>query len=397
MSGYLFQGKLDNTIHEICYCDIVKLREENLRDKLECEQITQSRYSEDKPQNSVFNRLDFYREFLADMKTTGFVMNHLHGQVILQAERNHYYRGENQLFKKSISSLLRKLNEQPTGEKREIYRFISDMRIAQFRNFLLKFEHVHHWHLNYSDVLFDVIAQHYGFETSWLDITNDFDVALFFATCYFDGCEKQWKPLTKEQTEKCEATKYGMIFHMPAWRVLANNMSATIEPHNKATNNIILPIGFQPFMRCHMQYGYAIDMQEEFPLQQDIGFEKLKFRHSEELSNEIYEKMEKGNLIYPHEGLSEFDDVIKTIQNASHFTEDEFEYAFERSNFFKNKDECKNKLTYSAVLKSPVIISDSVVNAWTVAHENLIKRTYENFSVEDAYGIKLGTRKIFYG
>lgn len=53
---------------------------------------------------------------------------------------------------------------------------LADMRIAKFKFFLQCFQHVREW--KNSDVLYDAIAQHYGLETSWLDITNDFNVAL---------------------------------------------------------------------------------------------------------------------------------------------------------------------------------------------------------------------------
>ena len=91
---------------------------------------------------------------------------------------------------------------------------VADMRIAEFEAFLKKFWHVSNWKI--SDVQYDVLAQHYGLETCWPDITSDFNVALFFATCYWDDDQKKWQPLTKYQTEKCEKTQYGMLFHMPS-------------------------------------------------------------------------------------------------------------------------------------------------------------------------------------
>jgi len=396
MSGYLFQGELDNTIHEIDYDDIIRLREENERDKAECIRITQGRYSGERPQ--LNNRTDIYRELLfADAKTDGFVMKYPHGTVIRQAERNHYYRGENQVFEKSMPSLLRKLSKINSEKETEIYRFVSDMRIAQFGNFLLKFEHVQNWLQNYGDVLFDVLAQHYGIETAWLDITNDFNVALFFATCYYDVCEKRWKPLTKDQIEKEESTRYGMIFHVPAWRAQAMNMNNFSDdtPFGLQDENSILPVGFQPFMRCHMQYGYGIYMHKELPLQYDINFEKLMFRHSEKLSKEVYDMMGQGSLIYPHEGLSMFDDIIDNIKNTSHFTEDDFEYAFENSHFFANREECKSILTQTTVLHLPIVISENPSYEWPKEYEKLLITTYKDFSIEDAYGIKLGSRSVF--
>ena len=37
---YLFQGKLDNTVHDITYDQIRQMFEENLREREECRQVT---------------------------------------------------------------------------------------------------------------------------------------------------------------------------------------------------------------------------------------------------------------------------------------------------------------------------------------------------------------------
>ena len=137
--------------------------------------------------------------------------------------------------------------------------------------------------------LFGRIGQRWGvfgytLETGWLDITSDFEVALFFATCYWD--RGQWKPLKREQTEVDEKHQYGMIFHMPSnrmpgrWiRAIHSFMPWTEKPVGKNCDgndvygrlahpiykgemeNLIYPLGFQPFMRCHMQNGYGIYMR----------------------------------------------------------------------------------------------------------------------------------------
>ena len=76
----------------------------------------------------------------------------------------------------------------------------------------------------YGDVLYDLLAQHYGLETGWLDITSDFNVALFFATCWYDCSENRWKPLCEEQIRQ---HPYGMIFHMPAWQRAVTTLGQT--------------------------------------------------------------------------------------------------------------------------------------------------------------------------
>lgn len=54
------------------------------------------------------------------------------------------------------------------------------------------------------------MAQHYGFDTCLLDLTNDFKTALFFATCKYDYKTDSYRPLTKKDIEATENSKYGI-------------------------------------------------------------------------------------------------------------------------------------------------------------------------------------------
>ena len=59
------------------------------------------------------------------------------------------------------------------------------MRIFEFQLFISQFDIVKKWEYQYSNVLYELLAQHYGLETLWMDITSDLEVALFFATCEY--------------------------------------------------------------------------------------------------------------------------------------------------------------------------------------------------------------------
>lgn len=193
MSEYIsrrYTDKLDNRIIDITYDDIKNMYYENERDARECEEVTRDTYAgnnyySDNPNNF---RFEFYKECLyRDPKTAGFIMQYPHGLIIRQAERNNYYRGENQIYAKSVPSLTRKLYKFDSKEDKELYKLVADMRIAEFGTFIFQFDYVKNWATYYGDVL---------------------------------------------------------------------------------------PIGFQPFMRCHMQYGYGIKMIDEYPLQEDFSIEK---------------------------------------------------------------------------------------------------------------------------
>lgn len=245
--------------------------------------------------------------------------------------------------------------------------------------------------------MFEPLAQHYGLETEWLDITNDFNVAIFFATCGWDG--KKWYPLTKADTEGDSNKQYGVLFHIPQWQAEQNRICDGLQMSNgeKCLHNSILPIGFQPFMRCHSQYAYGIHMKEPFPLQEDFTFEKLHFRHNEKLSKAVFDLMDGGRKIYPQEGLEEFQDVIQDIKNANFFSEEAFQYALEKSLYFNDADAAQKELRENQILGYPIRI-DKDKHPFTVSRQRIrrLNMKYEGFSIEKTYGIQLFSRKVMY-
>ena len=205
--------------------------------------------------------------------------------------------------------------------------------------------------------------------------------------------------MTKNETEKDESTKYGMIFHCPQWQVgLWNNTEMLLDSQSEKEQiliNSILPIGFQPFMRCHMQYGYGVKMEKEYPLQQDITFEKLRFRHNEKLSREVFEMMDQGKKIYPHEGLSNFQDVIDQVRMATIFSDEAFDYAFEKSSYFTDKDSCRGKILATEMCGKKITIEKDIHPIHVSRQRRRrLDREYANFSIEKEYGIKLMTRYV---
>ena len=403
--NYLFEGKLDNTIHDISIDQIKYLYEENEKELQLSKRITQEEYSGHTAYKNIKDtRLATFIEYgIRQPRTDGVVIDYPYGRIIQQADSGHYYRGENQLFPESTPSLYRKIKQFSTEEEKNLYRFVADMRIGEFKTLLNKFQHVINW--DYCDILYDILAQHYGLETDWLDITSDFNVALFFATCFWDHKEKKWKPLTKEQTEVDNQHKYGMIFHMPSNRMFFRNGLALDYLMNNpfysenSPNNVVYPIGFQPFMRCHMQSGYAMYMRKPHPLQNDIEFEKLRFRHDENLSKWVYDKMEGGKLIYPHEGLLQVDFVIEDIRNLTTFSDEAFQYALTKNSLTTNNDEETIKKSLQAFIINGKNVKIQDTSQWKLSsgRRQKVNLVYSDFSIEDYYNIKLLHHYIYKG
>ena len=396
-------GKLSNKPFQITYDDIRQMYEENLHDARECERVTESTrrgetyYANDgRPGDEKINNfhMAFFKEVLyRDVKTSGYVMGYPHGTVIMQGERESYYRGEKQIYPQSGTSLSRSLAKLSSEKDRLLYRLVADMRIAEFDYFLRKFDRTRCWEENGLTILPEPLAQHYGLETDWLDITNDFNVALFFASCYWDHAAKKWCPLTKNQTEKNDQTRFGMIFHVPAWRARTTN-AITFLPDSD--EGMILPIGYQPFMRCHSQYGYGMHMKTSIPLQNNLSFEKLYFRHNEKLSRDVYELMDCGKKIYPEEGLDDFQDIIDLIIHTTVFSEAAFLTALEKNNLSSQADSYRLGLEKSEIFPTPIRICGEQ-HPFQVSRQRMRRanKKDEGFSIEKKYGIQLGTRLVY--
>lgn len=74
---------------------------------------------------------------------------------------------------------------------------------------------------------------------------------------------------------------------------------------------------------------YNLGPIDATPLQSDNRFEKIRFLQTEELSNRVYEMMDKGKKIFPYEGIGKALDILHTIQKAVIFSEDDLLYAYD--------------------------------------------------------------------
>lgn len=278
-------------------------------------------------------------------------VNYPHGTVIRQGQRGWFYRGEREVYAKSIPSLLRKLESYPDVRSRELYRLVADMRVAEFAMLIDHFEAVRDW--DQCDVLYELLAQHYGLETPWLDITNDFGTALFFATCVFE--HGRWRPLTQREIDRDDNSRYGVMFRAQHGRVLLDMVKAHLEakPGEERplfsegfSNNVPLPIGYQPFLRCTAQMGYGIYMRTPAPLQEDCLFEELRFKHDVKLCESVFEAYDGGKAIYPDEGIELVQHHIDQIARATCFSEEAFGYALKRNHLYRiaDRDKCLEDL-----------------------------------------------------
>lgn len=303
------------------------------------------------PQKAKFKGADWMVEKVMVENTGGTIVTMPFGKdIITFNSKRHFFRGENQQYPKSLPSLLRKF-EGKTDYEKELIKAISVMRVCQFSKFIWRINVVPYWEAKLSDINYDALAQHYGFDTCLIDLTNDFRTALFFATCKYDYQTDSYRPLTKKDIETSETSKYGMIFHSPNWALdYLNGASISLltkiinDPPDKIYNfysgeldGLAFQIGYQPLMRCHHQSGYIMPMMKSISLQEDAHFEKMRFLQSEEFSNRVFEMMDKGRKIFPYEGIRYALNIFRKIQHSSLFSEVDMLYAYE----FGAVDKCQ--------------------------------------------------------
>ncbi len=91
------------------------------------------------------------------------------------------------------------------------------------------------------------LAQHYGLATDMLDITSNFDVASFFATCRPNGVQGNFEPVVNESA-------MGIIYRLsPALMIDVE------KPENCLSSLHIL--GWQPLPRPEQQRAFTVKMR----------------------------------------------------------------------------------------------------------------------------------------
>lgn len=341
--GWLFPNDRDaNTVHELTTESIYQLidlsEKEDEAYKSGIEQIVGQRDAEirsGKPTGSHWELKE-----LAVTYSNGAIVPYPNGlQTITFSSKEHLYRGENKKYSSCKPSLRRELKNIADPKEKELHFALAMLRKWLFADFLCQINVVPYWIAKISDVNFDALAQHYGFKTNLLDLTNDFKTALFFATCKYDKATVTFRPLTQQDIKQSEDTGFGYIYHTPSGRIdfLKGGYSKFLMKAHKRQclqngemDGCAFQIGYQPLYRCHYQNGYVYPMRYAKDLLEDHFFEKLRFRQSEELSSYVYKMMDEGKKVFPNEGITEVQSILEQkIQNSVHFTDEQLRCVYE--------------------------------------------------------------------
>lgn len=303
-------------------------------------------FSCEKEANEIHNAANAHKRDIAFMVNrlmdgirNGQIYRFRNRDVFSQGYARNFYRGENAYNKTGKPGMYR--GRPAKKEEADLQEIILLVKEIEFLCWLNELSFVANW--PYGNVNGVATAQHYGFRTTAMDVTSDLKIALFFACCRYDNNEKKWLPLTEADfllpnsrqniADRGGDSRYGMLFCAPADIENMCQFDKEKAEHigNRSHFNLermcVEPVGYQPFMRCPRQSGYMIFGSPYYDMYQDISFTKIKFRHTEDLCNWIYEEMDEGREVYPSEGAVDCSPVVERIKRSRLITEKSFEEA----------------------------------------------------------------------
>ena len=179
------------------------------------------------------------------------------------------------------------------------------------------------------------MAQHYGLHTDYLDITNNFDVACFFATCKYEN--GKYYPIGNIR-------KAGVIYRI-------NELFMT-TPYFKSDVEIDY-LGWQPLPRPEQQRASVLKVSKDTNLDTVSGVHKYYFKHSISQSRKIWKMFDEGKTLFPDDSAA---DLANECSKLNSFTQKQIDKALERFKSWSGKtlkkDEILNNLKIEIIEKN---------------------------------------------
>lgn len=134
---------------------------------------------------------------------------------------------------------------------------------------------------------YDGLSQHYYNKTPLLDLTNDMEVAKFFAVTTFDMDNDRYLPY--------DGDKLGVLYYY--------DIKPDTFNYSKGRRYHIDAIGKQPFMRSGNQYGFLIDLEKDDDFNNLPEVRYVFFKHDPSITERIFKGSRSGDKYMPQEIL----------------------------------------------------------------------------------------------
>ena len=265
------------------------------------------------------------RQFNVPPAPYGFVMNDIEGLHALADERGHImltsgvempmtvYRGQTQAHQPCVPSLARLPHAQ-------------DQLLAHARSVAFAEAIDAHPFVAYCAQarLFDAplnidkqgLAQHYGLSTDLLDVTSNFDVASFFATCRWNADSRSYQPVTF-------SAQPGVLYRFTPHFFVELNQAAEFRH-----------VGWQPLHRPKQQRACAMLMKKGHDFESLPTVQKVRFRHSAKVSTRIWKSFDEGRALFPKDAAAELAEQAKCL---TMFTCEQLDQAWEKLDAWHGK------------------------------------------------------------
>jgi hypothetical protein len=156
------------------------------------------------------------------------------------------------------------------------------------------------------------LAQHYGLATDMLDVTSNFDIACFFATCYWDG--RSYRPVKSSRVP-------GVLYRL-------------LMPFELDT---FRSVGWQPFHRPEQQRAHAVAMKAGQDFAKFPRVQMAKFRQHPEISTRIWKSFDEGRALFPTDAAANLAEQAKQLMQ---FTRSQLDRAWVKLDAWHNGLAC---------------------------------------------------------
>lgn len=157
------------------------------------------------------------------------------------------------------------------------------------------------------------LAQHYGLATDMLDVTGNFDVACFFATCTWSHEDGQYRPVASNKAS-------GVMYRI----------TPVLMTGRDSTDDALGPVrivGWQPLPRPEQQRAFVVKMKPGQDFTSLPSVEIFHFQHQARISHRIWNAFEQGAALFPTDAAAE---LARRAESLSEFTESQIERAWQR-------------------------------------------------------------------
>lgn len=240
---------------------------------------------------------DFYDEgrytYISDKNNRNIV--HL---MPLSQSPFRFYRGQSCYYSPCIPSLYRENNLDEFSQEDNI--IANRIKTSEF--ILLLYTHPIYSILCHNISANPIaLAQHYGFATEYLDITNSKWVAAFFASTAYDWETDTYYPVGRE-------SGFGVMY-------ISKDYSSSNLPESFFAKNGT--IGYQYFDRPSKQSSFGFVMAKDEDFNDCEYFDKIFFRHDINASKFVFDMSFQQRRFIPRDTLSK---LARTIQNSKEVT-----------------------------------------------------------------------------